>query len=562
MFVPPIDPLNFKNGKQLSAKKFYLKLINFAARFKKTFISIVILLFGLPIFYLPSEVEGWALYNETLGNEYYLEEVRPHIDKWLGGSLRMFVRDVFEESGYRDREKTVLHVMAEMADGHTLEQMDFIIRKFEDYLQNVNGLDKFITNIQSEKGAHISIFFRPDYEESNLPYALKNQLISRSLDWGGVEWNIYGVGKGFSNNTDSDVPNFRVEIRGYNYVEVRNQAQILAEKLLTHQRIQKINVNARVNFWERKANELVLRFDNNSIAMTNANIPEIVEELKMRSRPINPDAELLLGDQIVRLNIIDKDAKMFSKNSLLHDPIFSEKSKGISRITRINSIGSLQLEPTANTIHKENRLYIRHITFDYFGSRHFGNKYLDEKLAEMKAELPPGYSVEKLTFNMDLGEVKRRYSLIAVLIVLTFFICSILFENLKLPLIIISTVPVSFIGVFLVFALFDFYFDQGGYAAFLLLGGLVVNASIFVLSDYKSLRNMHDPNERLIKALFGKARPIMLTIISTIFGLSPFLIEGQNETFWFPLAIGTIGGLVLSLFALFIFLPVVMWKKV
>jgi len=59
----------------------------------------------------------------------------------------------------------------------------------------------------------------------------------------------------------------------------------------------------------------------------------------------------------------------------------------------------------------------------------------------------------------------------------------------------------------------------------------------------------------------GKAQPILLTVLSTCFGLIPFLLEGQNEFFWFSLAIGTIGGLVFSMIAVFVCLPVFLSKK-
>lgn len=43
-------------------------------------------------------------------------------------------------------------------------------------------------------------------------------------------------------------------------------------------------------------------------------------------------------------------------------------------------------------------------------------------------------------------------------------------------------------------------------------------------------------------------------------GLKDFLMEGQNEVFWFSLAIGTVGGLVFSLVGVFWVLPVLLWK--
>ena len=49
----------------------------------------------------------------------------------------------------------------------------------------------------------------------------------------------------------------------------------------------------------------------------------------------------------------------------------------------------------------------------------------------------------------------------------------------------------------------------------------------------------------------------MLTILSTILGFVPFII-GTKEAFWYPLAIGTIGGLLMSLVGIYFFLPVFM----
>ncbi len=65
----------------------------------------------------------------------------------------------------------------------------------------------------------------------------------------------------------------------------------------------------------------------------------------------------------------------------------------------------------------------------------------------------------------------------------------------------------------------------------------------------------------MLKSVAGKAVPILLTILSTCFGLVPFIIEGQGEIFWFSLAIGTIGGLLFSMVGVFLALPVFLWKK-
>lgn len=64
-----------------------------------------------------------------------------------------------------------------------------------------------------------------------------------------------------------------------------------------------------------------------------------------------------------------------------------------------------------------------------------------------------------------------------------------------------------------------------------------------------------------VKAWNAKVVPIFLTVVSTILGFIPFMIGEDKEAFWFPLAAGTIGGLVMSVIGIFFFLPVFVLKQ-
>ena len=63
-----------------------------------------------------------------------------------------------------------------------------------------------------------------------------------------------------------------------------------------------------------------------------------------------------------------------------------------------------------------------------------------------------------------------------------------------------------------------------------------------------------------LKAWSAKIIPIFLTVVSTILGFVPFML-GDKEAFWFPLAAGTIGGLVMSILGIFLYLPIFTLKK-
>lgn len=534
----------------------YHRFIYFLGRHRKWAVVFLIWMFGLPVFMLPAKWQGQEWYNSTIGSDLYQDDIRPWVDKGLGGAFRLFYRGVYERSSYRENEKTKLYVSINLPFGNTLTQMDHLVKAVENYLEQVEGVDTYIAQVYSGQDASVEINFLPEYEMSALPYMLKARLISLSLDWSGARWSVYGVGRGFSTGSGDQIPSFRVEMKGYNYEELERLSEVLAEKLLAHKRIQEVNTNERLSYYEKKSQEYVLDFDLRKMAAADLNLNEVVVRLQQQATSQQAVMQLPLEEKLYPLYIQKSQAENYSRFQLENAAMSLDDNRAVT----IGHISNLVLQPTLNSLHKKDREYIRVVSFEYFGSAKFGNEYLDEVLKEMKGIFPPGYGAKKQEWRWDSDKAKRQYSLLGLLLVAIFMICSILFENLRQPLFIILVVPISFIGLFLIFSLGDFYFDQGGYAAFILLGGLTVNAAIFILNDYNALHAQKHP-KALAKAVLGKAQPILLTILSTCFGLIPFLVEGQNEVFWFSLAIGTIGGLLFSLIAVFVYLPVFLVKK-
>jgi multidrug efflux pump subunit AcrB len=92
-----------------------------------------------------------------------------------------------------------------------------------------------------------------------------------------------------------------------------------------------------------------------------------------------------------------------------------------------------------------------------------------------------------------------------------------------------------------------------------------VNAGIYIVLTYKDVIQ-HNPELKgirgYVKAFGRKINPIMLTVISTVLGLIPFLTDGPQEVFWFDFAIGTIGGMVFSVIAVILVLPMFVLKSI
>lgn len=523
----------------------YFKSVLFLSNYKKTVIGLMILFFGLPVYLVPKNIEGNDFYNSVIGSDIYQETIRPISDKLLGGTLRSFYLNVFENSGYRTPEKTKLYVTASLDQGHTIEQMDDVIRRVESYLSQVGGLSSYRTNIYSGKFAQAVIEFDEDNENGSLPYILKNRLIQRALDWGGVDWNVYGVGRGFSNASGESLPSFRLQLKGYNYQDLEEIAENLASQLLTHPRIKEVNTNDRISWRDATSEQLVL----NTNGKLNSDLYlSSIQNVKNASMQVVPSAYIEVNNHALPMIIEDQEAENFSIFQLMNQ----------NALAPISQLGNLAREVKASSLVRENRQYVRMLSFEYFGSSRFGNEYLDKVLGEFT--FVPGYSYEKVEWSWDSNKTKRQYSLVILILVLIFIICAVTFENLRLPLNMIIIIPLSFIGIFITFSWGGFYFDQGGYAAFILLAGIVVNATIFIVSEARSL-NPKNWNTNVMKACTRKFTPIFLTIISTCLGLMPFLIEGQKEVFWFSFAIGVIGGLLFSVFVVFVIFPVLLLKQ-
>ena len=130
--------------------RFYTWLIRILCRWRVAVCILLVLLFGLPVFLLPEEMEGkdWVAktYNKTLGSSTYKEKIKPIVNKALGGSLRLFVEKVYEGSYFTRNEEVVLTANATLPNGSTLEQMNVLIKKMEAYLSQFKEIKQFQTS--------------------------------------------------------------------------------------------------------------------------------------------------------------------------------------------------------------------------------------------------------------------------------------------------------------------------------------------------------------------------------------------------------------------------------
>lgn len=533
---------------------YYRRGLKWLLKYRTWVVIAVILAFGLPVFLLPNRIEGWEWYNKYLGSDWYLEEVKPIVNRVLGGSLRLFSWYVYEGSGYRQPEETVLYLQGSMPPGATLEQLNAVIGQMESYLSQFDReIKQYVSQVSSGQFGQIRIYFQPE-SGFTFPYLLKNRLTTFATNLGGVNWSIYGVGKGFSNASGQGPPRYQVAMHGYNKDELRRQSERFAELLLRHPRIQEVNNESNIDWWEKDRYEYELSLDRRLMAGAGL----LANQLPTLLQPFNqlPPTMLHLPDgSPVRLEPAGtRPDKWVLENAT--------QGRDSSRYA-LGQLIQLEKQKVPASLHKEDQQYLRLVEFEYTGSSRFGSIYLDECLEAMRLSVPLGYTLERTGYRRE-NEQQQLNSLLLLVIVLIFFICAVHFESLRQAFTIVLLIPISFIGIFLTFYLFDFYFDQGGYTAFIMVSGLSVNSLILILSDYQRFRSRQPGRTALalyVKAYRHKITPIVLSVLSTALGLIPFMTSGDEEVFWFALAVGTVGGLVFSLLVISLVTPVFWVRK-
>ena len=555
--------------------RYYQCQIDFLCGWKKLACFILLLAFGIPVFLLPEKIEYDTkdkkkvytatdtllidTYNKFASNETYKEKIKPIVDKALGGTLRLFVQKVYEGSYFTRNEETILSVSASLPNGTgkscgktdcpngtTLPQMNTLMSRMEAYLSTFKEIRQFQTNVYSARQAGIRIYFTKESERSGFPYTLKSKIISKALELGGGSWQVYG--------------SFRIVMYGYNYDELYEWAEQLKAKLLTHRRIKEVLINSEFSWWKDDYQEFY--FNLNKARLTQEDIQPI--DLFASINPVfGKDiytGTIVVNEETEKLKLSSRQSQEYDVWSMQYVPQTID-----GKPYKLAELASVEKGQMPQKVCKVNQQYRLCLQYEYIGASNQGNKIQERDLKEINAILPMGYTAksESAYWYWDKKD-NKQYLLLLLIIVIIFFTTSILFNSLKQPLAVIFVIPISYIGVFLTFYWFKLNFDQGGFASFVLLCGITVNASIYILNEYNQIRQrkpLMSPYKAYLKAWNAKITPIFLTVVSTILGFIPFMLGPDKEAFWFPLAAGTIGGLAMSILGIFLYLPLFTLKK-
>lgn len=177
--------------------------------------------------------------------------------------------------------------------------------------------------------------------------------------------------------------------------------------------------------------------------------------------------------------------------------------------------------------------------------------------------LPPGYDwTFGGGFSDDAEAMQKMVFNILLAICIIYIILAAQFESLIYPASMVCTIIFSVVGVYWFFLITGTTFTIMALIGILILIGVVVNNGIVLIDHINQLRLAGmDRDEALVQAGRDRLRPILMTVGTTVLGLTPLCIGttqiGGDGPPYYPMARAIVGGLLFSTVVSLVFLPTI-----
>lgn len=187
---------------------------------------------------------------------------------------------------------------------------------------------------------------------------------------------------------------------------------------------------------------------------------------------------------------------------------------------------------------------------------------IESQLKELRKELPEGYSINIRGEVKSMNEGFKNLGLgLALAILLVYLVIVPLLRSFKLPLIIITVIPLGMIGVTGMLLATNTYLNIQSMMGIIMMVGITVAYSNLLVDKMNNLLKEGKQLEEAIKeGVANRFRPILMTAIVAIFALLPMAIGyetgGEANV---PLARAIIGGVFAATFLSLFVVPILFY---
>jgi multidrug efflux pump subunit AcrB len=252
--------------------------------------------------------------------------------------------------------------------------------------------------------------------------------------------------------------------------------------------------------------------------------------------------------------VLDKRHESITKDDLKNLTMKAKKKEEEVEVS-IDDISAISETQGLSSIRRDSQQRCISVIADLDADHNIGlvSRDFEKKLKDY--QIPDGYKIELAGEREMIDEsLQDLIKMILLAIVLIYLIMVAQFQSLLSPFIIMFTIPLAFTGGLLALVITGNEISLIAMLGFLVLSGIVVNNGIVFVDYTNQLREKGiDKTEALVLAGKTRMRPILMTAITTIFGLSTLSAGvGTGAEMLQPLAIVSIGGLtyatILTLF--------------
>lgn len=343
----------------------------------------------------------------------------------------------------------------------------------------------------------------------------------------------------------SDEPPLIFQLVGNN----RHHSEQLAETL--QQKLQSLGFKANLSKqYEQELSTYQLRFKKKKMLQLGISEQQIVSYLESLTRG-SWITDWNREDEKVPIRLIGYNRQIFDPHDITMD------INGLKvRLTHVVSIrkntGPEQLERVNQTPVLS---YVADLGFgDWWWNEQDIRSALNDFARQTGTQVKVGGAVVSIASLLsDMG------LLLLISVVIIYIILAVQFEILRHPLIILAAVPFAWIGSVLALWVTGISLNALSFMGILILTGIAVNDAIlkvdFMRRYFDETGNL---DEAIAQAGLHRFRPVVMTSLTTVFGLIPMLLPiGTGYAFRQSLALSLMGGMISSTALTLYLIPII-----
>lgn len=346
-----------------------------------------------------------------------------------------------------------------------------------------------------------------------------------------------------------------IELYGDDLKTLQNTAKDMAEKLAAVDGIDETD-----NGIGATSGEIKVTVDKTKAAKKSLTVAQVYQQIAAAITSETTSSTLTNSGKDLDVVVIKDENSDVTKNNIKDIKLTYTDKEGNEKTTKLSEVAEISDSESMNSITRSDQK--RYITVSGTLKDGYTNTDVSNKAKAVfdDYKLPDGCSIEYSGSNESTMEAVNQMLLMMLLgVILIYLIMVAQFQSLKSPFIIMFTIPLAFTGGFLGLLITGFDVSVVALLGFVMLCGIIVNNGIVLVDYINNLRlEGKERREAIVEAGKTRMRPILITAITTVLGLSTMALGiGTGSEIMQPIAIVCIGGLLYATIMTLYIVPVI-----